>query len=95
MILITTSLGDIRLQLDETNTPETAANFLRYVRSGFYDNTIFHRVISGFMIQGGGLTTDMESKTTEKPIQNEASNGKLNKPKRKNHFLSNWRLLDK
>ena len=73
MILITTSLGDIRLQLDETNTPETAANFLRYVRSGFYDNTIFHRVISGFMIQGGGMTSDMASKTTEAKIKNEGS----------------------
>ena len=79
MVTINTSKGEIKLTLDEANAPITVANFLSYVRSGFYDNTIFHRVIDGFMIQGGGLTTDMESKTTEKPIQNEASNGKLNK----------------
>lgn len=79
MILINTSKGEIRLQLDEENTPETAANFLHYVRTGFYNDTIFHRVISGFMIQGGGLTTEMETKTTEKPIKNEANSGKSNK----------------
>ena len=78
MILINTSKGDIRLQLDEENTPETAANFLKYVRSGFYNDTIFHRVIDGFMIQGGGLTADMETKSTELPIKNEAKSGKQN-----------------
>lgn len=79
MILISTSKGDIRLTLDEENTPETAANFLNYVRSGFYTNTIFHRVIDGFMIQGGGLTADMETKQANPPVKNEAKSGKLNK----------------
>jgi peptidyl-prolyl cis-trans isomerase B (cyclophilin B) len=79
MILISTSKGDIKLQLDEKNTPDTAANFLKYVRSGFYNDTIFHRVIDGFMIQGGGLTADMESKSTELPIKNEAKTGNKNK----------------
>ena len=79
MILINTSLGDIQLQLDEKNTPETANNFLSYVRSGFYDNTIFHRVIDGFMIQGGGLTADMENKTTQPSIKNEAKSAEKNK----------------
>ncbi len=79
MILINTSKGDIRLQLDEENTPDTAANFLNYVRSGFYNDTIFHRVIDGFMIQGGGLTAAMETKSTELPIKNEAKSAKQNK----------------
>lgn len=79
MILISTSKGDIRLQLHEENTPDTVANFLEYVRSGFYNDTIFHRVIDGFMIQGGGLTADMTSKTAEKPIKNEAKNANPNK----------------
>ena len=73
MILITTTLGDIRLELDEKNTPVTAANFLSYVRSGFYNDTIFHRVIPGFMIQGGGMTSDMASKSTDAKIKNEGS----------------------
>lgn len=79
MIVISTSKGDIRLQLDEENTPETVANFLNYVRSGFYNDTVFHRVIDGFMIQGGGLTADMESKSVNPPVKNEAKTGKLNK----------------
>ena len=79
MILISTSKGDIRLQLDEETTPETVANFLNYVRSGFYKDTVFHRVIDKFMIQGGGLTASMESKATEKPVKNEAKSAKLNK----------------
>jgi peptidyl-prolyl cis-trans isomerase B (cyclophilin B) len=79
MILISTSKGDIRLQLDEENTPETAANFLNYVRSGFYNNTIFHRVIDGFMVQGGGLTADMQTKPANPPVKNEAKSAKLNK----------------
>lgn len=79
MVVISTSKGDIHLQLDTENTPVTAENFLSYVRSGFYDNTVFHRVISGFMIQGGGLTSDMEQKQTQSPIKNEAKNGKQNK----------------
>ena len=79
MVLINTSKGDIRIQLDAENTPETVANFLKYVRSGFYKDTIFHRVIKGFMIQGGGLTADMATKATEKSVKNEAKSGKLNK----------------
>lgn len=78
MVLISTSLGDIRLKLDDENTPKTAANFLSYVRSGFYKDTLFHRVIPGFMIQGGGLTTNMETKATEAAIENEAKVGKKN-----------------
>lgn len=79
MVVISTSKGDIRLQLDTENTPITVENFLNYIRSGFYDNTIFHRVIDGFMIQGGGLNADMEQKPTEAAIKNEAKNGKANK----------------
>jgi len=79
MVVISTSKGDIRLQLDTENTPITVENFLNYIRSGFYDNTIFHRVIDGFMIQGGGLNADMEQKPTEASIKNEAKNGKANK----------------
>ncbi len=78
MILIKTSKGDISLKLDEVNTPNTAANFLEYVRSGFYNDTIFHRVIDGFMIQGGGLNASMENKHGNKPIKNEAKNAKKN-----------------
>jgi peptidyl-prolyl cis-trans isomerase B (cyclophilin B) len=79
MIVINTSKGNIHLSLDEENTPETTANFLNYVRRGFYNDTIFHRVIDGFMIQGGGLTLDMETKATDKAIKNEAARGKQNK----------------
>lgn len=79
MILIETSKGDIYLELDEQNTPKTAENFLNYVREGFYKDTIFHRVIDGFMIQGGGLTADMMSKQTNAPVQNEAKTAKPNK----------------
>lgn len=79
MLIINTSKGPIHLQLDTENTPITAENFLQYVRSGFYSDTIFHRVIDGFMIQGGGLTADMEQKTPQAAIQNEAKNAKPNK----------------
>lgn len=79
MVVISTSKGDIHVQLDTENTPATAENFLNYIRSGFYNDTIFHRVIDGFMIQGGGLTADMEQKTTEAPVKNEAKNAKPNK----------------
>ncbi|MDI9819572.1 MULTISPECIES: peptidylprolyl isomerase [unclassified Legionella] len=79
MISIKTSKGDIGIQLDEENTPLTAENFLNYVRSGFYSNTIFHRVIDGFMIQGGGLTVDMNPKPTQPPVKNEAKQAKPNK----------------
>jgi len=78
MVLISTSKGDIRLKLDEENTPKTTANFLSYVRSGFYKDTLFHRVIPGFMIQGGGLNAQMETKPTENAIENEAKAGKKN-----------------
>ncbi|PWY54715.1 peptidylprolyl isomerase [Legionella qingyii] len=79
MVVISTSKGDIHLQLDTENTPATAENFLNYVRSGFYNNTIFHRVIAGFMIQGGGLDSEMKQKSTREPIKNEAKNAKPNK----------------
>lgn len=79
MILISTSKGDIHIQLDEENTPQTVENFLNYVRSGFYKDTIFHRVIDGFMIQGGGLAVDMTQKTAEAPVKNEAKTAKPNK----------------
>lgn len=78
MVLISTSKGNIRIQLDKEGTPQTVENFLKYVRSNFYNNTIFHRVIDGFMIQGGGLTADMQQKKTETPITNEAKQGKKN-----------------
>lgn len=79
MIVISTSKGDISLQLDEKNTPKTAENFLNYVRKGFYTDTIFHRVIDGFMIQGGGLTADMNQKATDEAVANEAKSAKPNK----------------
>ena len=75
-----TSLGTIILELDAQAAPKTVANFLSYVQSGFYDHTIFHRVIKGFMIQGGGLTVDMQPKATQAPIPNEATNGLKNTP---------------
>lgn len=79
MIRIHTSKGDIVLQMHPETTPNTVANFLEYVNSGFYTDTIFHRVINGFMIQGGGLTEDMETKATNTPVENEAANAKPNK----------------
>lgn len=75
MAKMTTSLGDITIELYEQQTPETVQNFLQYVDDGFYDGTIFHRVIPGFVLQGGGLTSDMERKTTRSPITNESDNG--------------------
>lgn len=78
-VKLETSLGPIMIELDEQNTPETTRNFLQYVNSGFYNNTIFHRVIKGFMIQGGGFESGMSQKTTQKPIQNEAKGGLKNK----------------
>ncbi len=77
-VLIKTSLGDITLELDAEKAPITVENFLEYVRSGFYDGTIFHRVIDGFMIQGGGMTPDMKEKKSGKSIKNEADNGLTN-----------------
>ena len=79
MVLISTSKGDIRIALDKESTPKTVDNFLNYVRAGFYSDTIFHRVIPGFMVQGGGLTADMMQKKTDTPVQNEAKAGKQNK----------------
>jgi peptidyl-prolyl cis-trans isomerase B (cyclophilin B) len=66
------------LELDADNAPKTVENFLAYANSGFYDGTIFHRVINNFMIQGGGFTTDMEQKPTQAPVDNEANNGLKN-----------------
>jgi peptidyl-prolyl cis-trans isomerase B (cyclophilin B) len=71
-------MGAIIVELDTKAAPKTVANFLGYVRDGFYDGTIFHRVIKNFMIQGGGLTPDMQKKATKKPIVNEADNGLQN-----------------
>ena len=76
--IIETSKGTITLELDETKAPETVRNFAAYAKSGHYDGTIFHRVIDGFMIQGGGFTTKMVQKPTEAPIRNEAMNGLKN-----------------
>ncbi len=78
MVLIETSSGDILVELFTEKAPVTTANFLQYVDSGFYKNTIFHRVIKDFMIQGGGLTMRMEEKPTSPPIVNEAANGLSN-----------------
>lgn len=78
MVLISTSLGDIKLELYEEEAPITVANFLSYVEEGFYDSTIFHRVINNFMIQGGGITADMKQKPTKASIKNEADNGLKN-----------------
>ena len=79
MVVISTSKGDIHLKLDMENTPKTVENFLNYTREGFYDDTIFHRVIDGFMIQGGGLTASMEQKQGNEPIKNEAKKCMPNK----------------
>ncbi len=78
MIKLETSMGDIFLELDEEKAPKSAANFMEYVKNGQYDGTIFHRVIDGFMIQGGGMTADMQEKPTSQPIENEADNGLQN-----------------
>ena len=72
-------MGTIVLSLDDAKAPETVANFVQYAKDGHYDGTIFHRVIDGFMIQGGGFTRDMNQKPTREPIRNEAMNGLKNK----------------
>ena len=77
-ILMTTTVGPMTLELDADNAPKTVENFLSYVSSGFYDGTIFHRVINNFMVQGGSFTADMEQKATQAPIENEANNGLKN-----------------
>ena len=79
MVKLHTNFGEITLELDAEKAPETVANFLAYVDSGFYNNTIFHRVIDGFMIQGGGFEPGMSQKRTNPSIKNEANNGLQNK----------------
>ncbi len=74
-VLMETSFGPIRLQLFPEQAPKTVANFMSYINEGFYDGTIFHRVIPNFMIQGGGFTPEMKEKPTHAPIPNEADNG--------------------
>ncbi|EIC21125.1 peptidylprolyl isomerase [Thiorhodovibrio frisius] len=78
MIKLSTNHGDILIELDHDKAPATCENFEQYVRDGHYDGTIFHRVIDGFMIQGGGMTADFNQKSTRPPIKNEASNGLKN-----------------
>lgn len=78
MIVLTTNFGEIKIELDFEKAPKTAANFQQYVEEGFYNGVIFHRVIDGFMIQGGGMEPGMEEKTTRAPIENEADNGLKN-----------------
>jgi len=77
-VLLNTSAGDITLELDETKAPKTVANFVDYVKAGHFTDTIFHRVIPGFMVQGGGMTADMAQKPTPNKVENEASNGLRN-----------------
>ena len=78
MVKLHTSMGVIALELDAEKAPKTVANFLQYVKDGFYDGTIFHRVIDGFMIQGGGFESGMSQKSTLAPVENEAANGLKN-----------------
>ena len=78
MVKLHTNFGTIVLELDAAKAPETVKNFLAYVEAGHYDNTVFHRVIGGFMIQGGGFEPDMKQKPIQAPIQNEATNGLKN-----------------
>ena len=79
VVAMETSMGTIKIELRPDLTPITVENFLRYVNNGYFDGLIFHRVISDFMIQGGGFTVDMEQKETDTPIKNEANNGLSNK----------------
>ena len=79
-VSIKTSMGDIVVELDQEKAPKSVANFLSYVKSGHYKGTIFHRVIDGFMIQGGGMDAKLVQKATKKPVQNEAKNGLKNVP---------------
>ncbi|MBU4317821.1 MAG: peptidyl-prolyl cis-trans isomerase [Proteobacteria bacterium] len=78
MIRLTTSMGEIDIELNAEKAPETVNNFLSYVKNGHYDGTIFHRVINGFMIQGGGFDETMKEKATQEPVKNEADNGLKN-----------------
>jgi peptidyl-prolyl cis-trans isomerase B (cyclophilin B) len=77
-VKLQTSMGDIVIELDTEKAPVTAENFLQYVRDGFYDNTVFHRVINGFMVQGGGFEPGLKQKPVRAPIENEAANGVKN-----------------
>ena len=77
-VKLQTSMGDIVVELETEKAPVSAENFLRYVRDGFYDNTVFHRVINGFMVQGGGFEPGMKQKSVREPIENEAGNGLKN-----------------
>jgi len=77
-VKMTTSKGDLRIELDDAKAPVSVANFLAYVNKGFYDGTVFHRVIPNFMVQGGGFEAGMKQKDTDAPIQNEAKNGLKN-----------------
>jgi len=79
-VALKTSMGDIVLELDQEKAPKTVANFLQYVKSGHYKGLIFHRVIDGFMIQGGGMDAKMVTRPTKKPVENESKNGLLNVP---------------
>jgi peptidyl-prolyl cis-trans isomerase A (cyclophilin A)/peptidyl-prolyl cis-trans isomerase B (cyclophilin B) len=79
-VSLKTTMGEIVLELDQEKAPKTVANFLQYVKSGYYKGTIFHRVIDGFMIQGGGMDAKLVNKKTNKPVQNEANNGLTNVP---------------
>lgn len=78
MVIFKTNFGDIKIELDFEKAPKTAANFKQYVQEGFYDGVIFHRVINGFMVQGGGFEPGMKEKATREPIENEADNGLKN-----------------
>ena len=78
MVILQTSMGEIHITLDAEKAPITARNFTDYVEDGFFDGTIFHRVIENFMIQGGGMTEDLQQKTTKDSIENEAKNGLIN-----------------
>jgi cyclophilin family peptidyl-prolyl cis-trans isomerase len=78
MVRFQTSHGDMLVELDEKAAPQTVENFLKYVDDGFFDGTIFHRIVPGFVIQGGGLTADFKQKKTRAPIKNEARNGLKN-----------------
>lgn len=78
MVKLETNMGVVKIELDSEKAPKTTENFLSYVRDGFYDGTIFHRVIDGFMIQGGGFDDQMNQKTTKEPVENEAQNGLKN-----------------
>ncbi|WP_426211028.1 peptidylprolyl isomerase [Massilia sp. TWP1-3-3] len=79
-VLITTNMGNITVELDAEKAPKTVANFLEYVSKGHYSNTIFHRVIGNFMIQGGGFDPDLKQKPADQQVENEAKNGLKNKP---------------